>query len=104
VLGSKIRVSLKYCGSCNPYIELSKIANELKETIKRESDLMLVSPQSNHIDTMVILCGCPRACGNKEEIRSKAAQSIVVAGETIDMVPIPQKDISAAVIKRLKAR
>ena len=104
MLGSKIRVSLKYCGSCNPYIELSKIASELKEAIKKECDLMLVSPQSNHIDTMVILCGCPRACGNKPEIRDRAAQSIVVAGETIDMVPIPQKDISAAVIKRLKAK
>jgi len=104
VLGSKIQVSLKYCGSCNPYIDLSKISGELKKAIKKENDLNLVSLESNHIDTMVILCGCPRACGNKEEIRARAAQSIVVAGETIDLVPVPERDISAAVIKKLKSQ
>ena len=104
MLDSEIRVSLKYCGSCNPLINLSKIGNELKEVIRKENGLRLVLPQSNDIDTMVILCGCPRACGNKEEIRAKANQSIVVADETVDMVPVAEKDIITALIKKLRAR
>ena len=103
MLNSEIRVSLKYCGSCNPLIDLSKIGNELKEAIRKETDLRLVSPENNHIDTIVILCGCYRACGNKKEIRTKATWSIVVARETIDMVPVAEKDISSAVIKKLKS-
>ena len=103
MVGNKIRVSLKYCGSCNPLIDLSKIGNELKEAIQKENDLKLVSPEDNDIDTMIILCGCPRACGNKAEIRAKANQSIVVAAETIDMVPVAEKDISTAVMKKLKS-
>lgn len=103
MLGSKIRVSLKYCGSCNPLTDLSKIGKELKKAIGKEDDLMFVSPENNNIDTMVILCGCARACGNKKEIRTKATRSIVVAGETIDMVPVAEKDISTAVIKKLKS-
>ena len=102
MLDSKIRVWLKYCGSCNPFIDLSKIGNELKEAIRKEDDLIVVSPESNDIDTIVILCGCARACGNKEEIRAKARRSIVVAGEMIDMVPVAEKDISTTVIKKLK--
>ena len=102
MLGSKIRVALKYCGSCNPFIDLSKIGNELKETIRKGGDLIVVSPESNDIDTIVILCGCARACGNKEEIRAKARRSIVVGGEMIDMVPVAEKDISTTVIKKLK--
>ncbi|MFQ5996228.1 MAG: hypothetical protein ACE5KP_01200 [Dehalococcoidales bacterium] len=103
MLGSKIKVALKYCGSCNPLIDLSKIGNELKEVIGKEDDLILVAPESNHIDTMVILCGCPRACGNKQENRAKANRSIVVAAETIDMVPVAEKDISTAVMEKLKS-
>lgn len=103
MVGNKIRVSLKYCGSCNPLIDLSKIGNELKEAIRKDNDLKLVAPESNHIDIMVILCGCPRACGNKEENRAKANRSIVVAAETIDMVPVAEKDISTTVMKKLKS-
>ena len=75
----------------------------MKEVIRKEDNLRLVSPESNNIDTMVILCGCPRACGNKEEIRARATRSIVVAGGTINMVPVAEKDISAAVTKKLKS-
>jgi len=55
------------------------------------------------VDTVVILCGCPRACGNKEEIRARATRSIVVAGETVDMRPVAEKDISSVIIKKLKS-
>ena len=103
MLNSEIRVSLKYCGSCNPLIDLSKIGKELKEAIEKESDLRLVSSESNKVDTLVILCGCYRACGNKKEIRAKATQSIVVAGETVDTVPVTEKYISTAVVKKLKS-
>jgi len=103
VLDSKVRVSLKYCGSCNPLIDLAKVGNELKEAIRKENNLILVSPDSDNIDVIVILCGCPRACGNKEENRARAKRSIVVAAETVDTVPIAEKDISASVIKKLKS-
>jgi len=103
VRDSRIKVALKYCGSCNPVTDLSKIGNELKETLGKDEGLHLVPPEDSGIDTMIILCGCPRACGNKEEIRARATQSIVVAGATIDIVPITEKDISTAVLKKLKS-
>jgi len=96
-----MRVSLKYCGSCNPLINLSQIGNLLKEAIEKEDGLKLIPSEDANIDTMVILCGCPRACGNKGKIRAGATLSIVVAGETIDTVPVMEKDICAAIIKKL---
>ena len=102
MLDSKIRVSLKYCGSCNPLIDLSQIGNELTEAIRKEDNLIVVSPESNDIDIIVILCGCARACGNKAEIGARARRSIVVAGEALDMMPLGAKDISLAVLKKLK--
>ena len=103
MLDSKIRVALKYCGSCNPLIDLAKLGAELKEAISQEDGLIFTSPESTHVDIMVILSGCPRACGNKEEIRAKAARSIVVAGEMVDMVPVAEKDLNAVIMEKLKS-
>jgi hypothetical protein len=100
---SKIRVSLKYCGSCNPLTNLSKIGNELKEVIRKEDTFTFVAPENNNIAAVIILCGCARACGNSKETRAKAPHIIVVAGETIDMVPVAEKDICGTVISRLKS-
>ncbi len=104
MLASRVRVALKYCGSCNPLIDLSRTGNTLKEAIRKEAGLVLVPPENGNIDTVVILCGCARACGNKEETRARAARSIVVAGETVAMVPVAEKEIGAAVIKKLKQK
>lgn len=102
--GQKRRVSLKYCGSCNPFIDLSRIGQVLPAAISQETDLLFVSAAETNIDTIIILCGCPRACGNKETIRARALRCIVVAGESVDAVPVAEKDISTAIIKKLKPK
>ena len=102
--GTKRRVSLIYCGSCNPLIDLPKIGQALPAAISQETDLLLVSPDETNIDTIIILCGCPRACGNKEAIRARALRCIVVAGESVDAVPVAEKDISTAILKKLKPK
>jgi len=108
VPGTKRRVSLKYCGSCNPLIDLPKIGQALPAAISQETDLLFVSADETNIvtniDTIIILCGCPRACGNKEAIRVRASNCIVVAGESVDAVPVAEKDISTAIIKKLKPK
>lgn len=98
-----IRIALKYCGSCNPLIDLSKTGKELQEAIRKQADLRLVRLESDNIDTVIILCGCPRACGDREEVRARANRSIVVAGEMIEMVPVAERDISTAVMKKLNS-
>lgn len=95
-------MALKYCGSCNPLINLSRVGGDLLTAIGKEDDLVIVSPESNGINTMVILCGCARACGNKIETRAKAKRSILVAGETIDMTPVAEINISGTLTEKLR--
>lgn len=38
------------------------------------------------IDMVVILCGCTRVCGNKEEVRARVKRSLVVAVESFCVV------------------
>ena len=100
---SKIKIALKYCGSCNPQIDVSEIGNSLKEAFRKDDSLSLVSPEDSNIDVIVILCGCARACGDTEEIRGRAPRSIVVAGEAIGMTPVAEKDINTEVMRKLKS-
>ena len=98
-----MKVAVKYCGSCNPEIELSDIGHEIEEALQEAPDISFVSRRSKTIDIMVILCGCPRACGNKKRVRKRANHRVVVAGETIDLAPVAEKDLSAQVIKKVRA-
>ncbi len=99
----KLKVTLKYCGSCNPLIDLIQIGNKLKEAIENAPELQLVSPDDDHIDVVVILCGCPRMCGNKESFRSLAKNFIVIAGGMVDLAPVSEKDMPAEILKKVKS-
>jgi len=85
----KLKVTLKYCGSCNPLIDLIQIGNKLKEAIENAPELQLVSPDDDHIDVVVILCG--------------AKNFIVTAGEMVDLVPVSEKDMPAEILKKVKS-
>jgi len=97
----KVKVSLKYCGSCNPYVDLTRIARHLAAVARERGDFQLVPLSEDDVEVVVILCGCPRACGNKEEVRARARQSLVVAGESLDGRAVPEALLSSAVEQEL---
>ncbi|MBA7661288.1 hypothetical protein ES703_69303 [subsurface metagenome] len=99
----KLKVTLKYCGSCNPLIDLIQIGNKLKEAIENAPELQRVSPDDDPIDVVVILCGCPRKCGDKESFHKLAAHSIVIAGGMVDLMPTAEKDIPEQVMQKLES-
>ncbi len=101
MLDYKLKVALKYCGSCNPQIDLSGVGHLLKETVEKEEALLPVSLEGSKPDVVIVLCGCARACGNTEEIRARAPRSIVVAGKTVDLAPVAEDDIGTTVMKKL---
>ena len=98
-----MKVAFKYCGSCNPEIELSEIGHQIEESLQGAPDINVVSRRSKAIDVMVILCGCPRTCGDKKRIRKKAKHCIVLAGKSVDLVPFAEKDLPAQVIQKVKS-
>jgi hypothetical protein len=97
----QFKVALKYCGSCNPRVDLRRIAGHLSELAERHGDFKLVPLSENDIDVVVILCGCPRACGNKEEVKARAKRCIVTAGESVNRRAVPESELPAAVEREL---
>ncbi|MBM3172689.1 MAG: hypothetical protein FJZ85_03070 [Chloroflexi bacterium] len=60
---------------------------------KRHGDFVLVPFSEDKIDVVIILCGCPRACGNKEEFKSRAKHHLLVAGESVNGRATPQEHL-----------
>jgi len=100
--GKKPRVALKYCGSCNPYIDFATLKTRLIE-LQEELGFELAPFFETEIDVVVILCGCPRACANREEVRAVAKKSLVVSGYNIAGKPAPEEGLSAALKIELAA-
>ncbi|MBC8274598.1 MAG: hypothetical protein H8E40_06495 [Chloroflexi bacterium] len=97
----KVKLALKYCGSCNPHVDLTRIARHLTKVAEARGDFQLVPLPEDGIDVVVILCGCPRACGNKAEVRARAGQSLLTAGESVNGRHVPEAHLPSTVEQEL---
>ena len=68
---------------------------------EERGDFHLVPLSEDSIDAVVILCGCPRACGNKAEVRARAGKSLLTAGESINGRHVPEAHLPSAVEQEL---
>lgn len=97
----KYRVAIKFCGCCNPYVDLSRIARHLRIVAEVSQAFELISLCQDTADVVVILCGCPRACGNRPDIRNKAGRIITIVGESLNGKAVPEAHIPAAMEQEL---
>jgi len=65
-------------------------------------DFVLVPPSEDKVDVVVILCGCPRACGNKEEFKARAKHHLLIAGESTKGSDVPETHLSTVVQRELQ--
>jgi len=82
-------------------VELTRIARHLARVAEERGDFHLVPLTEDGIDMVVILCGCPRACGNKAEVRARAGKSLLTAGESINGRHVPEAHLPSAVEQEL---
>jgi sulfite reductase beta subunit-like hemoprotein len=82
-------------------VALTRIARHLAKVTEERGDFQLVPLSEDGIDVVVILCGCPRACGNKAEVRARANQSLLTAGESLNGRHVPEAHLPSAVEQEL---
>jgi len=82
-------------------VDLSRIARHLAKVAVERGDFQIVPLSENDIDVVVILCGCPRACGNKEEVKARAKRSLFTAGESVNRQAVPETQLPMAVEQEL---
>jgi hypothetical protein len=82
-------------------VDLTRIAHHLSRVSEKHRVFHLVPLSENDIDVVVILCGCPRACGNKAEVRARADKSLLTAGESINGRHVSEAHLPSAVEQEL---
>ena len=97
----KTRVALKYCGSCNPQVDLLGIAYHLERVVDERWDFEPAPLSGDDIAVVVIPCGCVRACGNKKEVRARAGQNLIIAGESLAGKYVSEKSLPTIAEKKL---
>ena len=102
------RMEVVYCGGCNPHIDRSAVA----------ADLPVDDPDVPP-GTTVHLSGCPRACASGHQLVAEGGEQagsgaesapaghplapvVVIAGELVDGVPTPSREIAPTVTRKLK--
>ena len=91
-----MRVAIKYCGSCNPQTDVAWIGRAIQARLEARK-VAVVSAGTTDLDALVLICGCPRACIDRPEMRNRASSTVVVAGEMVDFVPTVESGIPTRV-------
>ncbi len=97
-----MRIALKYCGACNPEVDLARIGRMVTE-MAQERGWQLVTPgEDDNADVLVALSGCPRICFEKEELRRQSRHVLVVAGKRLGWLPVDEPDLPSAIIQAVQ--
>ncbi|MFC1940632.1 hypothetical protein ACFLXO_08145 [Chloroflexota bacterium] len=95
-------VALKYCGACNPMIDLAQIGRVVAELAREQGWQLVALGEDTKTDVLVLLCGCPRTCIDREEVRRQSKQVVLVAGKRLGWRTVPEKELPLAIIEAIK--
>lgn len=96
-----MKIGVKFCGGCNPQINRSRIYKELKRQFP-ESCGLIRDQNTGLWDVGILLCGCPVACVDADEVRGKARQWIVVGGAMVDLYPVEESGITEEIVEKCR--
>ena len=96
-----MRIALKYCGSCNPEVDLSRIGDAVVEQVRGRGWELVPLDSVAEADVLVLLCGCPRACIDTEELRRQVKRTVLVAGQRLGWQPIAEEELPSAVVRAI---
>jgi hypothetical protein len=95
-------IGIKYCGGCNPVIDRVNLAREIVKLLPPVHSI-LNDECSNQWDIGILICGCPSACADHQEIRRLARHWFLVAGQTLDRNMIPENELADAIVQKIKS-
>lgn len=82
-----MRLTIKYCGGCNPLINRRRIAEKVINNLQTVCKVELVQ---NEADVILVICGCPAACVDLDNIKNKCGKLILVSGNGVNYLQIPR--------------
>lgn len=90
------KISIFFCGGCNPKINRRQVAEELKHHVSGNGHV--ISYNNADADFVVYLSGCSVSCAERN--KKAGTPFIVVAGASIDSMAMEKESLAAGIIKK----
>jgi hypothetical protein len=74
---------------------LAALAGQVRKRSASRPEIEIVPFDYPGVDLLVILCGCLRACADKDEVRAAAERHIVIAGQSLAGTPQNEDRLAA---------
>lgn len=91
------KVSIVFCGGCNPQINRAEVANEVQKRLSAKG--IQVEFNSFGTDLVIYLSGCASNCAHRYS--QKISPCIVVAAATIDAIEIDETRIVDQIVEKV---
>lgn len=96
-----MNIIVKYCGGCNCQIDRSAAVKKIENSLGADCQFTTAT-DGGPFDAGILVCGCPSACARKPELTDLTGNWVVIAGKTVDTRELPEEDIPAAVVRKIK--
>jgi len=96
---SKRRISINFCGGCNPRIDRGKAARQVQEILIAKG--YEVGYNVLDADFVIYLSGCTANCAVKHKAGNLPA--MIVAALTIDAAAINKEDLVNEIVMKVRA-
>lgn len=93
-----MKIGVKFCGGCNPYIERKKLIEQVERMLP-PGKFAFEYFDFDDCEIFLVVNGCSLACARFEQEKNV----IVVAGSEIDGKQYKEEDLPGEVVKRLLA-
>lgn len=99
----KKRIGIKYCGGCNPQIDRSKMAKDIKEGLEKQGIEFFPHTDSPlAFDVLLLINGCRSACSEEDYLKTDHnVQMISVKDEMVDDLCMEETTIPGFVIGKI---
>ena len=79
-----MKVSFRYCGSCNPQLDLTRIEEEIRKREAGAGVEWTYVPLGEETELCILLNGCPVGCANEQYAGSAPVRRLTVRGWKAD--------------------
>jgi 4-hydroxybutyrate CoA-transferase len=69
-----VRVSVKYCGGCNPRYDRAAVVRRLREECP---EVEVVRAGDVDVDVVAVVCGCPVACAAHAQLQGRLGKVVL---------------------------
>jgi len=91
-----MKVGVKFCGNCNPYVDMPAV---LQSLVAQAASLEFVHWEKPDYEVLLILNACPVGCCGRP---SFLGPQVIVTSDAVDYWPVSKNELLPRILKVLR--